>query len=144
MNRFAFLACLLPTIALVNCSDDETSTPATQTDAGNKDAAKKDSGPVDYCDDYVDDTAKAAELAWGFNIAPENGSCIKIKVGQTVTFKPDSSFEDHPLIGVGSDSPIGQMGTGSDPYVVTFPAAGFFKFHCDIHASMVGAVQVVE
>ena len=62
---------------------------------------------------------------------------MKIKAGQTVTWKGDHTL--HPLGAKGGDAsnPIKEAET------VTFPAAGTFGYVCTAHATMTGAILVV-
>ena len=73
--------------------------------------------------------------------------CVKIKVGQKVTFA--GSFTNHPLqaFGGSTPSPIPAF-TNTDPggsaLTVTFTSAGTFGFRCGVHTvAMTGAVKVV-
>jgi len=78
--------------------------------------------------------------------------CIKVKAGQTVTFKGSSTT--HPLKGMvdhgTQPNPIvGPYTAASVP--IAFPAEGAFGFHCTVHggdkapgsSGMSGAVYVV-
>lgn len=124
----------LPLIALISvaasilaCSSDPASTP----DAGG-------GGSVNGCTTYADQTAAGGAITWDFTVAPK---CVKVKVGQTVTWTGD--FATHPLAPFNGDASnpivIGTAGTSK----ITFPVAGTFGFHCLNHPSMLGAVQVV-
>ncbi len=72
--------------------------------------------------------------------------CMKIKVGQTVTWKGDQHF--HPLSPAGGDIPTpitddpNPMGTQR---AIAFPNAGFFGFECFTHEAPAeyGAILVV-
>lgn len=91
------------------------------------------------CTTYVDRTAEGAsrEITWGFSVASTPEACMKIKVGQTVTWKGDHML--HPLGAKGGDAsnPIKEAQT------ITFPAAGTFGFVCTAHSTMTGAIVVV-
>jgi plastocyanin len=74
--------------------------------------------------------------------------CLKVAKNAQVTFS--GTFSNHPLSptsGMGSPSnPITHTATGSSaPF--TFPAAGFFPYHCDFHdvsQDMHGAIWVSD
>lgn len=92
-------------------------------------------------DKYVDattDTSKAVVTPWGFDVTT-GSNCIKIKKGGTVTWSPAPSAT-HPLGASGGDTPNPIMNTATN----TFPTAGVFGYHCTNHASMIGAIWVVE
>jgi len=114
-------------LTLAACSSDPATTPA-------------DGGPasVNGCTTFADETASGGAIAWDFNVTPK---CVKVKVGQAVTWTGDFSF--HPLAPFNGDTPnpitTGSGGTSK----VTFPTAGTFGFHCLTHPAMQGAVQVV-
>jgi plastocyanin len=96
--------------------------------------------------DAVDLTAAAADRRIeqiGISYMPE---CIRIRVGQSVTWNAD--FVAHPLSsgsptgGPQPGSPITETITGSTK-TFTFPAEGVFGFWCEEHgAAMMGAVYV--
>jgi plastocyanin len=109
------------------CSSDPATTP---TDGGT--------GTVNGCSTFADQTASGGAITWDFTVTPK---CVKVKVGQSVTWTGD--FATHPLAGFNGDTPnpivTGSGGTSK----ITFPTAGTFGFHCQVHPSMLGAVQVV-
>jgi plastocyanin len=97
--------------------------------------------PAD-CPSYVDHTAAGASrtLSWVLSLSSNPDRCMKIQVGQTVTWS--GSFSTHPLLNDGGDSPnpiAGHDATGN----VTFTAAGTYGYICGVHATMTGAIQVV-
>ena len=128
MNYKAVFAATLATSILFACSSDPATTP---TDGGTP-------GSVNGCTTYADETAAGGAIAWDFNVTPK---CVKVKVGQTVTWTGD--FSIHPLAAFNGDTPnpitTGSGGTSK----ITFPTAGTFGFHCLVHPAMLGAVQVV-
>lgn len=66
---------------------------------------------------------------------------MTVKKGQTIAFEGD--FTVHPLVASGGDTPnpfTSVPPTGK----VTFSAVGTFGFVCSTHASMTGAIEVVE
>jgi plastocyanin len=78
--------------------------------------------------------------------APFNPRCVKIKVGQQVTFV--GGFETHPLEPWGGTTPSPIPAQNKTPdagaLVITFTSAGTFGFRCDYHPLvMSGAVKVV-
>jgi plastocyanin len=92
------------------------------------------------CTTFVDHTADAeVDLTWDFSITSQADHCSKIKIGSKV--KWTGSFTTHPLAG---DGPIGMPNGSSGSAEVTFPAAGTFAYHCNVHSSMVGAIEVVQ
>jgi plastocyanin len=73
-------------------------------------------------------------------------ACVKIPKGGSVTF--NGTFSSHPLeprttTGGSPNNPITLMNTGTT-HTITFPNAGYFPYHCNIHASMIGVIQVTE
>lgn len=76
--------------------------------------------------------------------------CVKIKVGQKVTFA--GSFVSHPLESFGGQKPspipaftnTNADGGPSGTLTITFANAGTFGFRCGVHTvAMTGAVKVV-
>jgi plastocyanin len=70
-------------------------------------------------------------------------ACLKIAKGATITIQ---ASDVHPLAGLttgSADNPIPTGGKTTDQ-VVTFPAAGFFPYQCNMHVSigMKGVVWV--
>ncbi len=155
--RLAALAALAASgIAVAACSDSATSTDAgtspsstttatstatgTATATGTGTAPTTTPGPdLNGCKNYVDRTADTAsrEITWGFPVSTTPEACMKIKAGQTVTWKGDLSI--HPIGPKGGDAnnPIKSAATN------TFPAAGTFGYVCTNHATMLGVVLVV-
>ncbi len=140
-------------LSQLGCSSD---TPApTSTDAGTTTAdtgpaatdAGADTSPaitaLNGCTatDYVDRTAATADrtITWGFGQTPK---CMKIAVGQRVTFNGD--FTQHPLVEKGGSTPnpfASPKGTGGTR-TVDFGPAGTFGYECSIHTSITGAILV--
>lgn len=157
--RLAALAALAASgIAVAACSDSATSTDAgtspsstttststatgtaTATGTGTGTAPTTTPGPdLNGCKNYVDRTAAGAsrEITWGFPVSTTPEACMKIKAGQTVTWKGDLSI--HPIGPKGGDAnnPIKSAATN------TFPAAGTFGYVCTNHSTMLGVVLVV-
>ncbi len=102
-------------------------------------------------DNAVDRTAPSADRTVTFAPYQYRPKCLRIAVGQAVTFS--GTFAEHPLVGgevVGFDatpdpsSPITPTSSGTTKDV-DFPSAGAFPFYCDFHGitqGMVGAVLV--
>jgi plastocyanin len=92
-------------------------------------------------------TALAADTEIAFSCCSYTPADVRILPGGSVTWKPapGSSFQGHPLV-----SDTGAFPTQSDPGLTsfshTFPDAGRFAFHCQIHGSggMAGTVTVSE
>lgn len=130
LKSLLLFACGLSFAAVVACGgDDSTGTP----DSG--------SSALNGCTDasYVDQTASGATITWDFTVNPK---CVKIKVGQTVTW--NGNFATHPINPFGGDqgSAVPSPGSGTSAKG-TFTSAGTFGFHCVNHPSMQGAVKVV-
>lgn len=139
------------------CSSDSTVTDAgttptgtttatstsTSTATGTVSTPSQDGGqpPPTFngCQSFVDKTADGAvrEITWGFSVSSTPEACMKIKVGQTVTWKGDLGV--HPLGVKGGDTPSPITNTAS----IKFDKAGLFGYVCTSHATMLGAVQVV-
>ena len=114
---------------------------------GAQDGGAVEPVPVNRCTVFVDRTGEAAArtVAWGFPIATSPDRCMRIAVGQTVTF--EGMLGSHPLGGLGGDTPnpiLADYGPNDTEYSVTFPAVGTFGFECGNHSSMRGAIDVVD
>lgn len=96
----------------------------------------------------VDRTEPIAPRNVMFNGGTYTPACLKIKVGQTVTWSGD--FTLHPLVpgqfGGGNQpgNPIMATSTGNT-MMATFGAAGDFGYYCANHApgGMMGAIYVI-
>lgn len=138
---------LICAAVLAGCSASSTpSNPGANPSASSAPAA------VNGCTSYVDLTADGAarSIKWDFSIANDPNRCMKVKVGQSVTFT--GNFTTHPLVELGGDSPnpfsgakglLKDAGQAGENTPVTFPTAGTFGYKCAIHASMTGAIVVV-
>lgn len=157
---------LLATVALAACSSESTS--PTDTDAGTSSGGDASTGtdsgggggggggggsdagtdasvePVNACKTFVDRTDAGASrtITWDFSISGAAERCMKIQVGQTVTWSGD--FTAHPLVPQGGDTPNPVSGVDTATGQVTFAKAGTFGYACSFHPAMVGAIQVVE
>lgn len=114
-----------------------TTTTTTPADGGGGGTSP---GPdLNGCKNYVDRTADSAsrEITWGFPVSTTPEACMKIKVGQSVTWKGDLGI--HPIGPKGGDanSPIKSQASNA------FPAAGTFGYVCTNHSTMTGVVLVV-
>lgn len=149
MNARTSVLCLFASLALA-CSSGSNPSPS------NGDAGGTDGGftlsPVNGCGDTQfaasDHTAAgdARAISFPMGAAPAQYSppCMRIKVGQTVTWTGD--FASHPLekFGGDADNPIAATSSGATASA-TFATAGVFGFHCANHpSSMLGAIQVVQ
>ncbi len=170
MRSFLSLGCAL--LLLAACGGDDTSsvkdaggtdtsTPkdASTTDAnGGQDSSTTDAAadvvvdagpqPVNGCTSFTDGTAtndpRAITFPTGVTAAQYSPNCLKIKVGQSVTW--NGAFPNHPLMSSGGDSggPITTTSTGTTKSF-TFNSTGTFGFACQFHSlSMFGAIQVVQ
>jgi plastocyanin len=132
--RFALCAAALPAFA---CGGGATSPPPPSADLA---------GTVQGCetDSFVDHTADTAVVAvTPWDLTSEQPRCVKVKVGQMVSWASSST---HPLIAHGGDSgnPIPATAQ-TTPQTVTFANAGTFGFWCNVHTTLMqGAVLVVE
>lgn len=104
------------------------------------------------CQTFVDATADAAARTitfptGGLSFAP---SCLRIKLGQSVTFtSPSDTFSSHPLLQ--SCGPIADVVTASmgNSKSFTFTSAiGRFGYFCDQHGTragdgMAGSIEVI-
>jgi plastocyanin len=134
----------------LGCSSTTSTGGGGVADSGSSDAAADtgaavDSGtPLNGCTTFVDhtDAADARTLTWGLSIASSADRCMKIKVGQSVTW--NGNFSTHPLHDDGGDVPNPINGAGTSPAgPIAFPIAGSFGYICGVHASMNGTILVV-
>ena len=145
---FLFAAPFAAALAL-GCSSSSTSggggtDAGTGSDAANDTGVAVDSGAVlNGCTTFVDHTAAAdaRSLTWSLSISSSPDRCMKIKVGQSVTW--NGSFTTHPLHDDGGDSPNPISASTSPTGPIAFAAAGTFGYICGVHASMNGAILVV-
>jgi plastocyanin len=77
--------------------------------------------------------------------APYVPNCMKIKVGQTVTWQ--GNLDRHPLMpreNSAEPNPIPTSNPGDTTISATFPCPGFYNFSCSKHQdSMLGTIWVV-
>lgn len=98
--------------------------------------------PVNGCSAFTDLTAGTATIefggAHGNAYAPR---CVRVKVGQVVTFSGE--FGTHPLAqDCGPNQSIPDKSSGTST-TVTFATPGTWGFTCTVHAGMTGAIDVV-
>ncbi len=157
-------------VALAACSDD--SAPSVDkglggdkgvgSDAKPREASAKEQGSVDQggakleaaaggcasgfagCTTFTDGTAGAQTVSFpGFDYSPK---CLRVKVGQAVTFS--GSFSAHPLEqSCGPATVIASTSSGSSASF-TFTKAGLYGYYCTLHGTasgsgMAGAIEVV-
>jgi len=123
------------------------------TDAGPTDSAPPpyDGGPLNSCNagNYVDKSNGGqvqrtitfpAGIPGNFTYSIP---CMRVKVGQTVQF--DGNFANHPLEPLGGNvpTPFTLTNTGLTQQF-TFNTAGNYGFHCQNHATMLGAIEVTN
>ncbi|MFT3842091.1 MAG: hypothetical protein QM723_34185 [Myxococcaceae bacterium] len=99
------------------------------------------------CTTFDDYTTTAATITFGSGNNVYTPKCIKVKLGQLVSFQ--GNFSNHPLRQ--ACGPIMNMleastGQGTD---FTFGALGTYGYYCDMHGSstgggMAGAIEVVR
>ncbi len=134
-------------------------------DSGGNDAAGNDGGPTDAAVDaplydggplngctpgnYTDRTnGGQVQRTITFPVGvPGNFTysvpCMRIKAGQTVQF--DGNFANHPLTPGGGTVPTPMTLTNSGlTQQFTFPTGGTYGYHCGVHATMVGSIEVVN
>lgn len=128
---------------------DSSADTGTPSDSGSPDSGPSDSGSMgdvpftlNGCtdNDFVDRSAANANrtITWDFSVQPK---CILVAKGQTVTWQ--GTLTAHPLAPFNGDMPNPIMNTSTGTSVMfTFPNAGNYGFHCNIHASMQGVVRV--
>jgi plastocyanin len=77
-------------------------------------------------------------LSWDGGIAEAPERCLRVSVGQSVTWAGD--FEAHPL----EISPFasGSSNDAGDGYTVTFTQPGAWGFVCTTHTEMNGGIWV--
>jgi plastocyanin len=132
---------------VAGCGDDG----GAAIDAAGVDAAVDASGPtpLNGCTaaGASDRTAAGASRLIMFVGEDYVPHCMKIKVGQSVTWSGDFGF--HPLrpgtlAAEQPGNPIPATSSGSS-LTVMFPDAGDFGFYCNVHgpSGMVGAIFVV-
>lgn len=95
------------------------------------------------CTTFLDESAPSAarKIVWDPSVATSPMRCMIIKKGQTIAF--EGNLTTHPLLASGGDTPT-PVATVAPTGKVTFTAAGTFGFVCGVHASMTGAVKVIE
>lgn len=104
-------------------------------------------GPVNFCTEFLErmGDAEARVIPWDFGIGAAPERCLRIRVGQSVTFR--GPLSTHPLAGGGGgDTPnpiTGNYPEDAEEYAVEFPNVGLFGFECGDHTAMRGAIDVV-
>jgi plastocyanin len=172
MRSLLFTLFSVATVSFLACSSSSTTSTPTDAggvdtgvttnpvDAGGGTDAdnNQDTGPapLNGCAMFTDNTANTnTDIVWGFSVTSDANHCSRIKAGTTVTWTGD--FVTHPLVAFGGDTPsplpADQNATpgdvdastdgGSPTITITFPTAGTFGYHCFVHASMLGAIEVV-
>jgi plastocyanin len=122
-------------------SGSTSSSGSSGADAGAK---------IGGCSTFEDRSADAASrsIKWDFGVVQLPERCMKIKVGQTVTWSDGASgpadFVSHPLGANGGDTPNPVPNVDKATGNVTFTKAGTFGYLCTNHPAMIGAIQVVE
>lgn len=116
-----------------------TATGTTTTPTGTTTGTTPPGPALNGCTNYVDKTADAAsrEITWGFSVSSTPEACMKIKVGQTVTW--NGNLGTHPIGTKGGDSPSPITNAAT----AKFDKAGTFGYVCTAHANMQGAIVVV-
>jgi plastocyanin len=122
---------------------------ATGGTTGSGTTSGGDGGTValNDCTTFRDATAESdpRAIVWDFGVATSDDRCMRVKLGQTVTW--NGNFATHPLgtQGGNSPNPIAAPSTPTpESRTVTFGNTGTFGYVCTRHSSMKGAIQVVE
>jgi FtsP/CotA-like multicopper oxidase with cupredoxin domain/plastocyanin len=70
---------------------------------------------------------------------------VKVKVGGTVTFKNNEVSDDHSVVWDTTGAPpnVPTISPGASSAPVTMSVVGVFNFHCGIHPSMLGSIEVL-
>lgn len=136
----------LPGVAVNDSGATPEDSGATVADTGATNDATADAGTtVQGCGPtaFVDrsDTTASRNITWDFDAGSIPERCMKIKVGQTVTWT--GNFTTHPLVGGGGDTPNPIDGAQTAGGTATFTNAGTYGYFCDNHAFMKGAILVV-
>lgn len=151
-NSTLICAALLAGCSSASTPSNPGSNPSSNPAPSGSPSAGSAPAAVNGCTSYVDMTADSAArtIKWDFSIASDTNRCMKVKVGQSVTF--NGNFTAHPLVELGGDSPnpfsgakalLKDAGLASEHTPITFATAGTFGYKCSIHASMTGAIVVV-
>ena len=125
---------------LVGCGSSASTTDAATTGAaGAAGSAFTAIAPCTDMTSYVSGMTTIMTTA-DFKYSP---ACLKVSSGTTVTIQASTT---HPLSGLSTgtaNNPIPTGGSTTDQ-AVTFSAAGFYPFRCDMHFSigMIGVVWV--
>jgi plastocyanin len=100
------------------------------------------------CTAYTDATPPGQPRQIAFpNVANTYApQCLRIRLGQTVTFS-GGNFSDHPLLQACGPAPLLGQSTGTSAQF-TPVAAGTYGFYCNVHGSpagldMAGALEVI-
>jgi plastocyanin len=132
--------------ALAACGDDTAPEPdmsANKSDMPQSNADMAGFQLVESCafGDYIDDSSMSGPIA----VAPWDESlgkkCIRIHVGQTVTW---AASVDHPLESTSGTKPTPLSAIGATtPQSIMFNAVGVYGFQCQVHTSLMhGAIWV--
>ncbi len=108
-------------------SGSETTSPATAASETTAPAATSGGGSS---------SASAAKIE-GFAFHPDT---IKVKAGQKVTWTNHDSTT-HTVTANDASFDSGRLAPGK-AFSFTFSSPGTFKYHCSIHSSMMGTVEV--
>jgi plastocyanin len=116
-------------------------------------APKPNAAVVNGCTggDYGDHTTEpSTTVKWDESIEKSFDRCIRVKVGQSVSYEGD--FSKHPMEASGGDSEspfkdiaerVTNAGTPQEAVAFKFTKTGVFGYKCTKHPSMAGAVLVV-
>jgi plastocyanin len=126
---------------------DAATADARRSDAAERADASSGVCPSTYadCASFTDGTASSPGPVVAFQNFAYDPKCLKVKVGQPVTFQGD--FSVHPLRQSCGPAPVLTGGTGTQS-TFTFSVAGFYGYYCLDHGSstgqaMAGAILVV-
>jgi plastocyanin len=133
----AVLALLLLTIGLAACGSDDDTT-ASSDSPGTSAAASDDAGGYgggggDAAEQGEEDEVYAKDFAF----SPKT---LTVEKGATVTFENQDGTA-HTFTGDDGSFDAGTVEPGKKA-THTFDEAGSFSFHCEIHPSMKGTIEV--
>jgi plastocyanin len=102
---------------------------------------------VNRCTTFADGTLseEARVIAWTYRVASSQSRCLRVLVGQSVTWEGTLGAHSVQATG-GGDAPnpiLGDYSPEATSYSVTFPNPGVFGYECGSHSAMRGAIEVV-
>lgn len=125
-------------------ADARSPTPDAAADTAAPADGSADAGPVCApsfagCTSFEDRTADGADRKVSFKDFQYTPKCLRMKVGQTVTFVGD--FDRHPLVSACGPSLAMDKRTGSGSAGFMLTAPGIYGYYCLDHGNPAGAVM---